>query len=87
MLNHSDTSQTVYDIRQPFYWKAESLDTEMQRVYAICTGCRLCFNLCPSFPALFNAMDAQGDALRDAAIAAGAFEAAEAKSEFLDLPE
>lgn len=30
---------------------------EIERVFDICNGCRLCFNLCPSFPALFDAAD------------------------------
>ena len=87
MINHSDTSQTVYDIRQELYWDAASLDEELNRVYDICTGCRLCFNLCPSFPVMFDALDAQGDALRQSAIDRGEFEAAEIKSDYLDLPE
>jgi NAD-dependent dihydropyrimidine dehydrogenase PreA subunit len=33
------------------------LDKELERVFDICQGCRLCFNLCPSFPALFDATD------------------------------
>ena len=37
----------------------------MTRIYDICHGCRLCFNLCPSFPALFDAIDAKGDDVRD----------------------
>jgi hypothetical protein len=27
---------------------------EMRRVFEVCRGCRLCFNLCGSFPTLFN---------------------------------
>jgi glycerol-3-phosphate dehydrogenase subunit C len=30
----------------------------MDRVFDLCHGCRLCFNLCPSFPTLFEAVDA-----------------------------
>ncbi|MCH8328499.1 MAG: 4Fe-4S dicluster domain-containing protein [Candidatus Marinimicrobia bacterium] len=87
MINQSDTSQTAYDIRQPLYWDAGSLDAELNRVYDICTGCRLCFNLCPSFPVLFDALDAQGDALRQSAIDSGEFQAEEEKLDYLDLPE
>ncbi len=34
------------------------LRQEMTRVYDLCHGCRLCLSLCPSFPTLFDAIDA-----------------------------
>ena len=37
---------------------AEAVEAEERRVFEICNGCRLCFNLCPSFPTLFSAVDA-----------------------------
>ena len=87
MLNHSDTTHARYDINAPGYWDERSLETELSRVYDICVGCRLCWNLCPSFPALFDAMDAQGQRKRDAAQAAGKVGAAQARADYLDLPE
>lgn len=44
--------------REPGYWDREKLVAEEKRVFEICNGCRLCWNLCPSFPALFKAVDA-----------------------------
>ena len=44
--------------RDEIYWSREALVKEEKRVFEICNGCRLCWNLCPSFPALFNAVDA-----------------------------
>lgn len=44
-------------------WQDESwydeaaLDAEMRRVFDICHGCRRCFNLCDSFPIMFDAID------------------------------
>ncbi len=35
-----------------------AVDTELRRVYDVCHSCRMCFNYCPSFPALFDAIDA-----------------------------
>ena len=35
-----------------------ALDNELARVFDICHGCRRCFNLCNSFPTLFDAVDA-----------------------------
>jgi Fe-S oxidoreductase len=39
------------------YWDTAALQQELERVFQICHGCRLCFNLCPSFPELFGAVD------------------------------
>ena len=35
----------------------KKLDDEMRRVFDICHGCRRCFNLCDSFPKLFDFVD------------------------------
>ena len=50
--------------RHPLEWRSEAfydsaaLDKELERVFDICHGCRRCFNLCNSFPVLFDAVDA-----------------------------
>ncbi len=46
-----------YNMTEPKYWDRAGLNREIERVFDICHGCRLCFNLCPSFPALFEAAD------------------------------
>ena len=51
------TGGLSYNPNMPVYWEADGLKQELKRVFEICHGCRLCFNLCPSFPALFNAVD------------------------------
>ena len=49
--------------RHPLDWQSEefydesALMTELERVFDICHGCRRCFNLCNSFPTLFDAVD------------------------------
>ena len=49
--------------RHPIDWKGAdfhdeaSAFKEMERVFDICHGCRRCFNLCDSFPILFDAID------------------------------
>ncbi len=49
--------------RHPLEWQSEafydetSLNEELERVFDICHGCRRCFNLCNSFPTLFDAID------------------------------
>ena len=87
MLDHSNTDNAVYDIKNEKYWDNESLYSEMDRVYDICIGCRLCFNLCPSFPSLFNSIDDAGKRKRDLAEIEGRVEKEVEKDEYLDLPE
>ena len=53
------TDATSYNSTEPSYWERAKLDREIDRAFDICHGCRLCFNLCPSFPALFDAIDAR----------------------------
>ncbi len=44
-------------LRDPGFFDDQALDRELGRVFDICHGCRMCFNYCPSFPALFDAID------------------------------
>ncbi len=49
--------------RHPLDWQSDefydepALFEELERVFDICHGCRRCFNLCHSFPTLFDAID------------------------------
>jgi glycerol-3-phosphate dehydrogenase subunit C len=49
--------------RHPIAWQDEAyydlaaVEKEMERVFDICHGCRRCFNLCESFPRLFDMID------------------------------
>jgi Fe-S oxidoreductase len=51
-----DTRAMAYD--NPRFWDADHKQSELHRVFEICNGCRLCFNLCPSFDVLFRRVDA-----------------------------
>jgi Fe-S oxidoreductase len=46
------------DWKNPEFLDEGSLFNELERVFDICHGCRRCFNLCNSFPTLFDAVDA-----------------------------
>jgi Fe-S oxidoreductase len=48
---------TTYDPYNPHYLVEADLRQEFERVFDLCHGCRLCFNLCPSFPSMFDAID------------------------------
>ncbi len=49
--------------RHPIAWQDDSfydpieIEKELHRVFDICHGCRRCFNLCDSFPILFDMVD------------------------------
>lgn len=47
----------TYDPKNPKYYDEADLRGELNRVYDLCHGCRMCFNLCPSFPNLFDYAD------------------------------
>ena len=57
IIKGAPTSGMTYDPNHPVYWDPQALQQELRRVFEICNGCRLCFNLCPSFPELFKAFD------------------------------
>ena len=46
------------DIRQPDFWNLDKVDSDLRRVYDLCSGCRRCLPLCPSFKVLFERLDA-----------------------------
>jgi glycerol-3-phosphate dehydrogenase subunit C len=57
IINGAPTPGLTYNPNDPAYWDARALDQEIRRIFEICHGCRLCFNLCPSFPKLFEFID------------------------------
>jgi len=46
------------DWQNPDFYDRDKIEAEMERVFDICHGCRRCFNLCESFPTLFDMIDA-----------------------------
>lgn len=45
------------DWQNPDFYDQAKIDAEMERIFDICHGCRRCFNLCDSFPILFDLID------------------------------
>lgn len=43
--------------KHPEFYDEKALEQEMRRVFEVCHGCRACFNLCDSFPKLFELID------------------------------
>ncbi len=57
VIKGKPTAGLTYNPNEEVYWDKPALQGEIDRVYEICRGCRLCFNLCPSFPELFQFVD------------------------------
>lgn len=64
VIKGQPTAGLTYNPNDARYWDRQALQAEIERVYEICHGCRLCFNLCPSFPELFGFIDAHGGNVR-----------------------
>jgi Fe-S oxidoreductase len=56
---------TTYDPKHPAYFDEADTRAELTRVFDLCHGCRMCFNLCPSFPTLFDYVDAHDGRVDD----------------------
>ncbi len=50
-----------YDPSEPKYWDETALAGEINRVFEVCHGCRMCFKYCDSFPSLFSFIDDRHD--------------------------
>ena len=51
-------------VDDPDFWDSTHLRGEIDRIFDICHGCRLCFKFCGSFPALFDLIDGKTEKLR-----------------------
>jgi glycerol-3-phosphate dehydrogenase subunit C len=47
----------TFDPNDARYWDPQDLAGELERVFSICHGCRMCVNYCPSFPDMFTRVD------------------------------
>ena len=57
---HTDKTESFrrpFQRNHPDFYDEEKLEQEMRRVFDVCHGCRACFNLCESFPTLFDMVD------------------------------
>ncbi len=64
MIKGTPSPGLSYDPNETRYWDPQAVRLELERAFEICNLCRLCFNLCPSFPALFEAVDRRGGDVR-----------------------
>ena len=55
-ISYLPTQGLSYDPTEAKYWDEDALDEEIERVFEVCHGCRMCFKYCDSFPILFSAI-------------------------------
>jgi glycerol-3-phosphate dehydrogenase subunit C len=60
-ISYQPTDGLSYDPVESKYWDPDGLDREVQRVFEVCNGCRMCFKYCDSFPSLFEFIDSRHD--------------------------
>jgi glycerol-3-phosphate dehydrogenase subunit C len=60
-ISYQPTDGLSYDPAEEKYWHEDALGKEVQRIFAICHGCRLCFKYCDTFPSLFSLLDQKHD--------------------------
>ncbi len=60
-ISYQPTDGLTYDPEDAHYWSPEALAKEIERVFEVCHGCRMCFKYCDSFPRLFSALDDRYD--------------------------
>lgn len=53
-------AQHLYDPLDPDWFSAPEIRAERDRTFHICTDCRVCVKLCPSFKSLFSMIDELG---------------------------
>lgn len=56
-ISYAPTAGLSYDPSEEKYWDHAALHAEVERVFEVCHGCRLCFKYCDSFPRLFKFID------------------------------
>ncbi len=56
-ISYHPTQGLTYDPSDPKYWDEAALKGEVERVFEVCHGCRMCFKYCDSFPNLFAMVD------------------------------
>jgi glycerol-3-phosphate dehydrogenase subunit C len=47
----------AFDPTDARYWDPRDLEQELERVFSVCHGCRMCVGFCPAFPELFARVD------------------------------
>lgn len=68
-ISYKPTDGLCYDPSEPLYWDEGALAKEVERVFEVCHGCRMCFKYCDSFPKLFEFVDSYDGDVRQVTVA------------------
>ncbi|MDJ0973782.1 MAG: heterodisulfide reductase-related iron-sulfur binding cluster [Planctomycetota bacterium] len=60
-ISYQPTDGLSYDPTDEVYWEEAALAKEVERVFEVCHGCRMCFKFCDAFPSLFRFIDDEHD--------------------------
>ena len=60
-ISYSPSPGLCYNPNDPAYWDEKGLAQELERVFEVCHGCRMCFKYCDTFPDLFKLLDNKYD--------------------------
>ena len=60
-ISYAPTDGLCYDPGEDRYWDKAGLNKEINRVFEVCHGCRMCFKYCDAFPHLFDFIDNRHD--------------------------
>ncbi|MCC6575285.1 MAG: hypothetical protein IT462_16030 [Planctomycetes bacterium] len=53
------------NVNNPKFWDQSDLKSEVDRIFEICNGCRLCIKFCDTFPTIFKGIDGITEKRRD----------------------
>jgi glycerol-3-phosphate dehydrogenase subunit C len=56
-ISYQPTDGLTYDAEDPRYFDDHALGKEVDRIFDICNGCRMCFKFCDTFPMMFKLLD------------------------------
>jgi len=56
-ISYLPTEGLSYDPTEAHYWDPDALDGEIERIFEVCHGCRMCFKYCSTFTDLFALLD------------------------------
>lgn len=60
-ISYGPSTGFTYDPQDTLYWDKQALQNEVDRSFALCNSCRMCFKYCDSFPMLFDLLDNKYD--------------------------
>lgn len=61
IISFAPSDGLTYNTADSLYWDEGALKKEINRTFALCHSCRMCFKYCDAFPLMFKAIDDADD--------------------------